>query len=143
MFEHVKQVTVGLILAAIYITLTGLVALAIDPFNNGVPWANWLTLAAVSVVCVTFATVASALSSTEGEFWAASGIALVAWLIVGGIVTGMMTSYNGLESVYHSLAWAAWGTTFVALPVATLVHYITAANAERKAGSIHELRRSA
>ena len=135
MYEHVREVTIGLILSLVFVTLAGVVSI-IDPFDNGVPWVNWLTLSVMAIVSVTAVTTLTASIEKEGGFWSGLGGMIGSWLVFGGVVVGMMVTApnGGLQPEYHSLAWTAFAVPLIVLPLSGLVHYLTAA----RAASRHE-----
>lgn len=141
MYEHVRTVVWGLILSVIFIVGTGVVAL-IDPFNNGVPWINWLTMSiAVILSVVTSTIIAVTFDDSEGDFWITLGTACVAWLVGGGMTIGIVSS--GIDSKYHALLATAFAIPFAVMPLAALVQYIVEATSQQQGSRSANIRRIA
>ncbi len=124
MYLNVREVTWGLCLSLFNIVIAGVVSW-IDPFHNGVPWANWLALAVISVIAATAATIIAVCTDDEASFWGFLALCLFLWLFGGALITGVTTS--GLHDRYHSLAWSVFALPLVVLPISALVQYLVMA----------------
>lgn len=146
MYTHVREVVSGLILSLIFIVVIGVVAI-INPWDNGVPWANWLAISVVTMLCVggttAFATIANE-QSDESYYWGGPLIVLTLWSLVAGFIVGIATTTkDGLDPAYHSLAWTVFAVPYLVMPLASLVQYLAAASAANRDTSRSHLRRVA
>lgn len=146
MYKHVREVRSGLVLSLVLWAIMAAVAI-IDPWGNGVPWANWVSLSVVSTLCVGAST-GFAISATEQKdeslYWGGPLIALVFWGLIAGYVVGISTSTEGgLDPAYRSLAWTIFAVPFLVLPLACLVQYLAGASAANRDDQQNHLRRVA
>ncbi len=134
MYEHVREIVCGLILSLVFMAITAVVAV-VDPWSNGVPWANWAAISVVAVFSVSTATVCMIESDNENDIWILNMFSLVGWLMVAGFSIAMATTQEegGLDPAYHSLAWSIFAVPFVVLPVTTMVQYLAGAVSARRA----------
>lgn len=137
--KNVRAISWGLILSVVYMIIAAIVAV-IDPFKNGVPWVNWLTLSVVMVISATVVTWITSEIDSDGEFWGWVGLAVSSWLVAGGVVGSMVTApNNGILPEYHALVWTTFAVPFVTLPVTALIQYLVGAAAHSHQGSVSEL----
>lgn len=142
MYKHVREVKSGLVLSLVLWAIMAAVAI-IDPWGNGVPWANWITISAICTISVATATICTAEATDETKFWGFNFGALCTWLVFAGLVVGLMfTGKGGLDPAYHSLAWSFYAVPFVVLPISALVQYLVGASAQTASEQSH-LRRVA
>lgn len=140
MYEHVRAVVWGLILSLVFTVAAGIVAF-IDPFENGVAWANWLTMSVTAILAVALSTIIVATVDDEGDFWSWTAGAVVSWLMSAGFIIGVMvTGYGGIRSEYHALAWTVFAIPLAVLPVSALVQYLVAAAVHvRNSGQVRRI----
>lgn len=133
-YSYVPEAIWGLILTSVLAAITAVVAI-IDPWDNGVPWVNWLAITVVIVISVAVATACAMVVDDEREFWPLLACSVVAWAIFASIVIAENTSGErpSIPATYHSLAWTLYAVPLLTLPVSALVQYLAGASAaERK-----------
>jgi len=135
-YKHVREVWTGLVLTVVFTSITGVIAI-IDPWDNGVPWANWLTISVVTTLCVGVTTVSAVFAvenTDEDYYWGMPLVVLGLWTMIAGFTVGIATTTkDGLDPRYHSLAWTIFAVPYLAMPLSALVQYLSAASAHNRA----------
>lgn len=68
MYQNARRVVSSLIIIFVCIIAAAVVA-AVDPFDNGGPWINWLTLSVFSTITVITSTTVATSAKSEADFW--------------------------------------------------------------------------
>ncbi|MFO0971358.1 MAG: hypothetical protein U0520_03380 [Candidatus Saccharimonadales bacterium] len=142
MRNDIRVTICGLVLSGTAVVIAAVVAM-IDPFNNGMPWMNWLTLSVVSVIAVAFTTTNAIIVRSDDKwlifYHAASAFFL--WLIPGSVIVAMIT--DSVQPKYDSLVWAAWSIPLLLLPITALAQYLIVVIANNEGSGHANLRQVA
>lgn len=122
MFKHARQVILGLVLSFIVIIATGVVSF-IDPFNNGIPWINWLVLSTICIIAIMMSAINVSVSNTEEDYWYGILTILLLWLIIAGMFIGYVLMDYGTN--YTSLIWSVYGSFAFMFPLSGMFMYLS------------------
>ncbi len=132
MYEHVREVSIGLILSLMTSAIAGIVAWVADPwFNYVAPWVSWIVISIVGGFAVAAATFISVVAKTDDEFFGRTVVTIVLWAIVVGLYTGLFIKMDFvIHFRFHSLAWFAYGAFMGIFIVTAMIQYLAGARAE-------------